>query len=414
MRALSENVVQNLGTNESPDRFKRIYLQLAFSCLVLILALCFVVISQQNKNNLVEDAGIHSEKIAAALLSRESNIIRTGTIDGTKTLVIDPSQIPALDHSIKLFLRPFNIVKVKIYNMDKRIIYSTEQALIGKADRSDQRLSNALAGSRQTLVRDQQRVTDLADEKLVEIDVIEVSLPVHGEQGQIIGVFELHSDISELKIGLQRHLLSSMTTISIALLLLSFASYIVITRESAALRTAYQLLETMATTDALTGIHNRRQLLARAAELYALMQRSRDKVAEGIGLGIVMIDIDYFKLVNDTHGHLAGDSILHDLTRRVETALRPYDVFGRYGGEEFMLFLPNTSCEEAKIISCRVHNAVSGQPYQVGDLSLTVTTSLGCAWTDGSEESLDTVLSRVDKLLYEAKRNGRNQVFCQC
>ncbi|MSN24720.1 MAG: diguanylate cyclase [Geobacter sp.] len=414
MRALSENVVQNLGTNESPDRFKRIYLQLAFSCLVLILVLSFIVTSQQNKNNLIEDAGVNSEKIAAALLSSESSIIRTSTVEGARTLVIDPSQIPALNRSIKLFLRPFNIVKVKIYNMDKRIIYSTEQALIGKADRSNQRLINALAGSRQTLVRDQQRVTDLADEKLVEIDVAEVYLPVHGEQGQIIGVFELHSDISELKTGLQRHLMSSMTTISIALLLLSFASYIVITRESAALRTAYQLLETLATTDALTGIHNRRQLLARAAELYALMQRSRDKVAEGIGLGVVMIDIDYFKLVNDTHGHLTGDSILHDLTRRVETVLRPYDVFGRYGGEEFMMFLPNTSCDEAKIISCRVHNAVSGQPYQVGDLSLTVTTSLGCAWTDGSEESLDNVLSRVDKLLYEAKRNGRNQVFCQC
>lgn len=412
MRPLSD-VVQNLGANDSPERFKRIYLLLAFSCLVLILALSFTVISRQNKNNLIEDAGFHSEKIAAALLSSESDIIQTKTIDGIRTLAIDASQIPSLDHNIRVFLHPFSIVKIKIYSMSKRIIYCTEPALIGKSDRNNLRLVNTLGGQRQTIIKDMQSVTDLADEKRLEIDVAEVYVPVRDEQGQIVGAFELYNDISDLKIGFQRHLTSSLATIFIALLFLSFTSYVVITRESAALRTAYQLLETLATTDALTGIYNRRQLLARAAELYSMMQRSRDKVTEGIGLGVVMIDVDYFKMVNDTHGHLVGDSILNDLTKRIETALRPYDVFGRYGGEEFMIFLPNTSCDEAKMISCRVLNAVSGQPYHAGELPLTVTTSIGCTWTDGSDESLDTVLSRVDNLLYEAKRNGRNQVFCR-
>ena len=412
MRPLSD-VVQNLGANDSPERFKRIYLLLAFSCLVLILALSFTVISRQNKNNLIEDAGFHSDKIAAALLSSESDIILTKTIDGIRTLAIDASQIPSLDSNIRFFLHAFSIVKIKIYNMNKRVIYSTEPALIGKSDRNNLRLANALEGQRQTTIKNRQSVTDLVDEQRLEIDVAEVYVPVRDEQGQIVGAFELYNDISDLKVGFQRHLTYSLATIFIALLFLSFTSYVVITRESAALRTAYQLLETLATTDALTGIYNRRQLLVRAAELYSMMQRSRDKVTEGIGLGVVMIDVDYFKMVNDTHGHLVGDSILSDLTKRIETALRPYDVFGRYGGEEFMIFLPNTSCDEAKMISCRVLNAVSGQPYQAGEQPLTVTTSIGCTWTDGSDESLDTVLSRVDNLLYEAKRNGRNQVFCR-
>ncbi len=411
MNSLSD-IVQNLGTNDSPERFKRIYLLLSLSCLVLVLALSFRVISLQNKNNLIEEAGFHSEKIAAALVSSESRSIRAATIDGIKTLSITPSSIPDLDQNIRLFLHPFGIVKIKIYNMDKRIIYCTEQPLIGKSDRNNLHLASALAGNRQTIIKDMQSVTDLVAERRLDIDVAEVYVPVRDEQGQIVGVFEMYNDISDLKSGFQRHLVSSLTTIFIALMFLSFASYIVITRESAALRTAYQLLETLATTDALTGIYNRRQLLARAAELYAMMQRSHDKMAAGIGLGVVMIDVDYFKMVNDTHGHLAGDSILHELTKRIETVLRPYDVFGRYGGEEFMLFLPNTSAEEAKLVSCRVLNAVSGQPYQIDELSLTVTTSIGCTWTDGSEENLDSILSRVDNLLYEAKRNGRNQVFC--
>ncbi|MBC7962390.1 MAG: GGDEF domain-containing protein [Steroidobacteraceae bacterium] len=412
MRFLTD-VVQNLGTSDSPERFKKTYLLLVFSSLILILALSFTVISQQNRNNLIDDAEFHSEKIALALLSSESNFIHTRTRDGADTLSIDPADIASLDLNIRLFLHPFNIVKIKIYNSEKRIIYSTEQALIGKSDRGNLRLGNALGGMRQSVIKNRQSITDLSDERRMEVDVAEVYVPVRNERGQVVGVFELYSDIGDLKNSFRDHLVYSLATIFIALLLLSLTSYVVIVRESDALSTAYQLLETLATVDSLTGIYNRRQLLIRAAELYSMMQRSREKLPDGVGLGVIMIDVDFFKLVNDTHGHLVGDNILNDLTRRIETVLRPYDVFGRYGGEEFLLFLPNTSCEEAKQISCRILNTVSCEPYQVGELSLRVTTSIGCTWTDAHEENLDHVLSRVDNLLYEAKRSGRNQVVCR-
>jgi diguanylate cyclase (GGDEF)-like protein len=412
MKSLSD-VVQNLGTNDSPERFKRIYLLLVFSSLVMILALSFTVILKQNRNNLIEDIGFHSEQTALALLSSESHIIHTKASDGVDTLSIDPDAITSLDLDIRLFLQPFGIVKIKIYNKDTRIIYCTEQTLIGKSDRNNPNLKNAFGGIRQTYIKNRQSVTDLSDEKLLEVDVAEVYVPVRNERGLVVGVFELYSDISDLKKSFQEHLVSSLATIFIALLLLSLASYVVIIRESAALRTAYQLLETLATIDPLTGIFNRRQLLTRAAELYSMMKRSRGRLPNGIGLGVIMIDVDFFKLVNDTHGHLVGDNVLQDLTKRIETMLRPYDVFGRYGGEEFLLFLPNTSREEAKLISCRVLNTASGEPYHVGELSLRVTTSIGCTWTDAHDENLDNVLSRVDNLLYEAKHSGRNQVVCR-
>lgn len=412
MRSVSD-VVQNLGTNDSPERFKKIYLLLFFFSFIMILALSFIVISGQNHNNLLEDVGFHSEKTALALLSSESNLIHTKATDGNDTLSIDPDAIAPLDLNIRLFLQPFNIVKIKIYNRDLRIIYCTEKAVIGKSDRNNRLLNSAFDGVRQTVFKKRQSVTDLSDERRLNVDVAEVYVPVRNERGLIVGVFELYSDIGDLKKSFRKHFELSFATIFIALLLLSLASYVVIIRESAALRTAYQLLETLATVDSLTGIYNRRQLLVRAAELYSMMQRSRDKLPTGIGLGVIMIDVDFFKLVNDTHGHLVGDSILQDLTRRVETMLRPYDVFGRYGGEEFLLFLPNTSCEEAKLIACRILNTVSGEPYHVGDLSLRVTTSIGCTWTDSHEENLDNVLRRVDNLLYEAKHSGRNQVVCR-
>lgn len=412
MKTLSD-VVQNLGTNDSPERFKRIYLLLVFSSLILILALSFTVITRQNRENLIENIGFHSEKTALALLSSESHIIHTTDRDGADTLAIHPADLAPLDLNIRLFLQPFNIVKIKIYNRDMRIIYCTEPQLIGKSDRSNQRLKDAFAGIRQTVLKERQSVTDLSEERRLDVDVAEVYAPVRNQRGLVVGVFELYSDIGELKKSFREHLHSSLGTIFIALVLLSLASYIIIIRESAALRTAYQLLETLATVDPLTGIYNRRQLLGRAAELYSLMKRSHEKLPAGIGLGVIMIDVDFFKLVNDTHGHLVGDSILQELSKRIETMLRPYDVFGRYGGEEFLLFLPNTSRDEAKLIACRILNAVSGEPYHAGELSLKVTTSIGCTWTNAHDENLDTILSRVDNLLYEAKNSGRNQVVCR-
>lgn len=409
MRSISD-VVQNLGANDSPERFRRIYLMLAFSCLILILALSYLVISQQNRNNLIEEAGLHSEQITLALFSSASDVIRTKNSNGADTLFIDSADIASLDLDIRLFLHPFGIVKIKIYNRDSRIIYSTEQALIGKSDRNNKNLANALDGSIQPIIKSSQSISDLSDERRLEVDVAEVYVPVRNERGQIVGAFELYRDIGNLKKSFQKHLVYSIATISIALLLLSLASYVVIIRESAALRTAYQMLETLATIDSLTGIYNRRQLLIRATELFSMMQRSHGKRPRDIGLGVIMIDIDYFKLINDTHGHQAGDSILHDLSRRIETVLRHYDVFGRYGGEEFLLFLPNTSSEEAKLIAFRVLNVVSNEPYQVGETPLRVTTSIGCTWTDAYEENLDNVLSRVDGLLYDAKQRGRNRV----
>lgn len=409
----NSDLVHNLETTDSPDRFKRIYFLLTLVCLFLIMTTSFIVISRQNVSNLLENTGYNSEKIAQALFASESDLIRIKTIDGIRTLSLDIATIPVLDENIRQFLQPFSVVKMKIYNMDKRIIYCTERSLIGKADRNNQLLANAINGSRQTIIKNRQSLSDLAEERRLEIDVAEVYVPLRDEQGQIAGVFELYSDISELKNSYKKQLIFSLATLFSALLLLSLASYMVISREASALQTAYQLLETLATRDTLTGIFNRRQLLARAAELYSMINRSREKVTTGIGLGVLMVDVDYFKMVNDTHGHLAGDRILHDFTRRIETVLRPYDVFGRYGGEEFMLFLPNISSDEARQISLRVLNVVSTPPYDTGSQSVSVTASIGCTWTNGGEESLDNILIRVDNLLYEAKRNGRNQVFCK-
>ena len=185
----------------------------------------------------------------------------------------------------------------------------------------------------------------------------------------------------------------------------------VILRASSELKKAYNLLEVYAETDALTGVYNRGELMRRAEEFFVIMQRSREKLTAGVGIGIVMIDLDYFKQVNDDYGHLVGDSVLRDAAGRITDILRSYDVLGRYGGEEFLIILPNTTAEEVSIITERAMSSISSKPIQVGELSISITASFGATWGDAVKENLDSVIRRADELLYEAKNSGRNRVI---
>jgi diguanylate cyclase (GGDEF)-like protein len=225
-----------------------------------------------------------------------------------------------------------------------------------------------------------------------------------------MGVFSIYSDVSRLTQKSNRQMINSVLAQTIMLLLISLISYFVIIRESSELKLAYQKLETMATTDPLTGISNRRQLLERIEQHFALLQRTAEAIWKNIGLGFVMIDVDFFKQINDTYGHLAGDSILQELATLINMELRPYDVFGRYGGEEFLIVLPNTLAEETERIAERLITTVKAHAFMWNNSPVHITLSAGVTWTDAAKDSLDEVLSKVDSLLYEAKEQGRNQV----
>lgn len=406
------NICCNLEGKDSPEKFKRIYLLLAFSCLLLTLFSSWLVITRHTQDSLIADAIIDSEKIVSSLLSSEKTALQFLPENGSTTLAISPSEIPTFDKRVRAFLQPLSIVKIKIYNHNMRIIYCTEQSLTGKLDLNNQRLKKTISSSGpiQTVIKNRQSITDLSEEKRFEVDVAEVYVPIKDSNGHVAGVFEVYTDISNINTNFKQQLSSSLTMLFLSLLLLSTISYFVINHISTSLSKAYNQLEILASNDSLTGIFNRGKLLLHASQLYEMMQRSNNKFSDGVGIGIVMIDVDHFKNVNDSYGHLVGDDVLRIITKRVESVLRPYDVFGRYGGEEFLIFLPTTRFEEAKQIANRILYEINGQPFYVGDLSINMTVSIGCAWTDAKEENLDKVLSRVDTFMYAAKNNGRNQV----
>ncbi len=168
------------------------------------------------------------------------------------------------------------------------------------------------------------------------------------------------------------------------------------------------VLSTMALADPLTELSNRR---AMEWELPRQIQNAR---AESTPLSLLMLDVDYFKSVNDTYGHQVGDRVLQLLAARLRHNLRFQDTLFRYGGEEFVIVLSNTTFQDALIVARRLRCLVSDQPFNIdGSLALAITVSMGLASLicsdDGKGESL---IRRADHNLLRAKSSGRNQVFC--
>lgn len=172
--------------------------------------------------------------------------------------------------------------------------------------------------------------------------------------------------------------------------------------EAAYHETIYKIM----TTDGLTQAYNKRYFLEVAEREFLRSQRS------GQPLAVLMIDADRFKAVNDTYGHLAGDEVLSELSRRIRSLLRRDEVLARYGGEEFILLLPDTPLAEACAVGERVRRAVAEHPFQTEQAALEVTVSIGVATTElSSLASVAELIEHADQCLYAAKQAGRNRVL---
>jgi diguanylate cyclase (GGDEF)-like protein/PAS domain S-box-containing protein len=168
------------------------------------------------------------------------------------------------------------------------------------------------------------------------------------------------------------------------------------------LRRAHHAAEQLATTDELTGAYNRRHFTAIAAEALA---------GDAPSPGLLLLDADHFKRINDVHGHVTGDAVLVELVRRLRTALGPDDVLARWGGEEFAVLVRGiVSDDQLARRAEELLDAVAATPVTVRDLRLRLTVSIGGVRAGASLDTLDALIEHADRHLYTAKRDGRNRV----
>jgi diguanylate cyclase (GGDEF)-like protein len=168
---------------------------------------------------------------------------------------------------------------------------------------------------------------------------------------------------------------------------------------------ACRALKQQATHDQLTDLWNRR-----AIHEFIVQEASRAE-RENAPIGVVLADIDHFKLINDTYGHFVGDGVLRQVAERLRSELRDYDRIGRYGGEEFLVALPGCNAADAVRQAERLRSAIQQAPFSVSGARLTVTISAGVAVDEaGGKPDVNSLLQRSDLALYRAKHSGRNRV----
>jgi two-component system cell cycle response regulator len=172
------------------------------------------------------------------------------------------------------------------------------------------------------------------------------------------------------------------------------------------LRDNLQLSMELAITDALTSLYNRRYMESHLGTLI------EEAAARGKPLSLLLLDVDHFKSINDGFGHDAGDDVLREFAVRVRKSIRGIDLACRYGGEEFVVVMPETDMAVAALVAERIRRRIAGEPFpiQKGAAAVEVTISIGIAALGSTEDHADTLLKRADQALYRAKRDGRNRV----
>jgi len=207
--------------------------------------------------------------------------------------------------------------------------------------------------------------------------------------GRVLGVISLQSQNPYAFTRGDLHLLDS------------FAATITVAIHNAMLHAEVQH---MAITDALTGLYNRRGI-------FELGQREVERFQRfGRPLSLIMLDIDHFKLVNDAHGHTTGDAVLREVSKSCRAIIRQVDIFGRYGGDEFVILLPETDTFMACEVADRLRHEVEETAIHLDQAEIKITISLGVSRAVKDTHSLAGLLERADAALYNAKHNGRNRI----
>ncbi|ATX78920.1 diguanylate cyclase (GGDEF) domain-containing protein [Mariprofundus aestuarium] len=238
-------------------------------------------------------------------------------------------------------------------------------------------------------------------------------LSCHAKQGyrvgDVRGGISVQFDISDVVKRLKRNRYT-VWALSLAIsILLIVIIYTFVRRIRRSLEAANATIRKLAITDELTMLNNRRYFMKRLGEEFSRAKRY------GRPISCIMLDIDFFKQVNDEHGHLEGDHVLRSIARLMEAQERNTDVVARYGGEEFVFMLPETELNEALQVAERLRKSIEASSVSLSDGTvLNLTVSLGvCSW--GSEQMAATddfhaLIKEADEALYRAKENGRNRV----
>ena len=222
--------------------------------------------------------------------------------------------------------------------------------------------------------------------------------------GDVIGAISITIPMTTLIKETRANKILIIAAAALTICLLLTLIYLLTWRLVVKLDEVQKRLKKLASTDELTGLRNRRHIMKRLEEEFERAGRTQEPLC------LMMLDIDHFKRINDTHGHPFGDLVLKRVAKRLQEATRRYDIIGRFGGEEFLVISPGTTTEEASHLGERLRTMVSQEPIGDGEKEVAITLSAGFSLARSGDRNSETLLKRADEALYRAKQGGRNRV----
>lgn len=386
----------------SSSVFLRRFVWVAVSAAALILVLSSFVTYQLYERYVVGLAESNAVNIASSIVS-----VHHEQLSDALEPPLLPPQLIALDEMIKAFMGPYGIVKVKLFALDGTVVYSNDMSIIGKRSSGNKHLEVALGGGESSVIQTKNQIRDLAHQDRFDVDVVESYVPMRNPQGGLIGVFEIYQDMTLFRGQVTQGVFFFLAQLAVILISVISATFWFMRKAAVTMVVQQKELGRLATIDTVTNLYNRAEITRRMESEWQRYQRNQ---VDQRTFSLMMLDLDHFKEINDKYGHQVGDELLKQVSARILSEVRGYSDIGRYGGEEFIVLLPETGMDELVKVSERVLRLVAGTPFYVSGYEIEITVSIGIATFNQFDKQLDAVIKRADDNLYKAKAAGRNCV----
>lgn len=359
-----------------------------FSILIIIPIIFQTLIIPSFKNQIIVNVLDESKRVANHLAY---------SIDFVN---LDEKEI---DSKLKAEMNQFQIDKVHFFRKDGKVIYSTVKEKIGSMNTHS--YFHEIVAKGRTYFTIKHDGDSSSEYDKIKTDIIDIYIPIL-KNNKFQSAFELYYDISK-ELNEFNALSSIIMKVNVfGSLLASFLLYIVAyitSRKNLEIKNYQEKLKKQAHTDALTNLYNRRYFFEMARFLMNVSQRNKEKIS------LCIIDIDNFKNINDTYGHIMGDYVIKTLASELTALTRNSDMVVRYGGEEFVILFPNTDIYGAQSISNKICKHIEALTVSLDKTNLNFTISIGIS-EHKDEQNLDTFVHNADTALYTAKNSGKNRV----
>lgn len=396
-----------LDCNEDPRIMLRKFFWIGLLCLVVLLIMATYGIYRVFCWRLVESAHTEAQAICQVVLVKEKKHLLAFDDQGQARLELRDDAKAGFEKRLKKYLAPFAVEAVWIWDLGQQVVNRPGNQDASTITQSPA-LAQALAGGSLSRLEKSSEASFQGGEARGSKEQMVSYLPIWGQsQKEVLGAFEIRRSVDGYRGEIRRGVAFSALLLGAVLLTLFSCVFILVKKGAQRLAKTQNILHALATTDSLTGIYNRREVLVRAEERFTERHSgNRRNISEDFSL--LMLDFDDFKNINDSYGHPVGDLVLQELVLRIQTVLRPSDMVGRVGGEEFLVVLPHSNSQQCGEIAERLRKAVRDMPFELGNLQIHGSVSIGGATAHCLDRGLEPLLQRADKALYRAKNMGKD------